>query len=98
MLKKQYLKTKPICKVTFVLPESIKAENAYVVGDFNGWKETRTPMHKQKDGHFAVTLDLEKGCEYQYRYLVNGTEWHNDWSADKYVPNPFSGDNSVVVT
>jgi hypothetical protein len=30
--------------------------------------------------------------------LVNGAEWHNDWQADKYVPNPFSGDNSVVIT
>jgi len=35
MLKKQVLKSKPITKVTFTLPDSIKAENAYLVGDFN---------------------------------------------------------------
>ncbi len=98
MLKKQYLKTKPLCKVTFTLPESIHADNVYLVGDFNEWHETQTPMSKHKDGHFAVTLNLEKGREYQYRYLINGTEWHNDWNADKYIPNPFSGDNSVVIT
>lgn len=97
MLKKQTLKTKPVCKVTFTLPEQIKAETAFLVGDFNNWDEKATPMKKQKSG-FTITLELEKGKEYQFRYLVNGTEWHNDWDADKYVPNPFSGDNSVVST
>jgi 1,4-alpha-glucan branching enzyme len=98
MLKKQSLKTKPITKVTFTLPDSIKAENAYLVGDFNNWDEKATPMKKQKGGAFAITLELEKDREFQFRYLVNGTEWHNDWHADRYVPNPFSGDNSVVAT
>jgi 1,4-alpha-glucan branching enzyme len=97
MLRKQYLKTKPECKVTFSLPESVQAETVYLIGEFNGWDETATPMKKKKDGSFEVTLNLEAGREYQFRYVVNGTEYHNDWSADKYVPNPYSGDNSVVV-
>jgi hypothetical protein len=41
---------------------------------------------------------LEQGHNYQYRYFVNGTEWLNDWQADKYVPNNIDGDNCVVVT
>jgi 1,4-alpha-glucan branching enzyme len=99
MLKKQVLKSKPVCKVTFTLPEAIKAESAFLVGDFNNWDEKATPMKLvKKSGQFSVSLDLEQGREYQFRYLVNGTEWHNDWHADKYVPNPFSGDNSVVIT
>jgi 1,4-alpha-glucan branching enzyme len=99
MLKKQPLKSKPVCKVTFTLPEAIKAETAFLVGDFNNWDEKSTPMKMvKKSGQFSITLDLETGREYQFRYLVNGTEWHNDWHADKYVPNPFSGDNSVVTT
>lgn len=98
MLKKQFLKTKPVCKVTFYTPASIEAETVYLVGDFNDWDEESTEMKQLKDGRFKVTLDLDTDEEYQFRYLVNGTEWHNDWEADKYVPNPFSGDNSVVVT
>jgi 1,4-alpha-glucan branching enzyme len=99
MLKKQTLKVRPVCKVTFALPESIKAETAYLVGDFNNWDEKATPMKRaKKDAPFTITLELATGKEYQFRYLVNGTEWHNDWHADKYVPNPFSGDNSVVTT
>lgn len=98
MLKKQFLKTKPVCKVTFSLPPSVQGDSVHLVGDFNSWDEQATPMKRQKDGGFTVTLDLEKGKEFQFRYLVNGSEWHNDWEADRYVPNPFSGDNSIVMT
>jgi 1,4-alpha-glucan branching enzyme len=97
MLKKDYLKEKPICKVTFVLPEAIQAKSAHLVGDFNNWNPVDAAMKLQKDGHFTLTLDLDKGREYQFRYLVNNSEWHNEWAADKYVPNPFHGDNSVVM-
>lgn len=101
MLKKKYLKTK--CKVTFQLPEAIAADaqNAYIVGDFNDWDEAATPMEKKElktETRFEVTIDLELNKEYQFRYLVDGEEWHNDWHADRYVANPFSGDNSVVST
>ena len=98
MLKKQYLKTKEVCKVTFYTPAAIEAETVYLVGDFNDWNEQDTAMESLKDGRFKVTLELDQGREYQFRYLVNGSEWHNDWEADKYVPNPYSGDNSVVIT
>ncbi len=98
MLKKQKLKTKDICKVSFYTPAAIEAETIFLVGDFNDWDEQATPMEKLKDGRFKMTLELAQGKEYQFRYLVNGSEWHNDWEADKYVPNPFSGDNSVVIT
>lgn len=98
MLKKQQLKSKPICKVTFYTPASIEANTVHLVGDFNQWEETATAMKKLKDGRFSITLELDANKEYQFRYLINGSEWHNDWEADRYVPNPFSGDNSVVTT
>ena len=98
MLKKQFLRTKELCKVTFYTPASIEAESIFLVGDFNDWGEEANPMEKLKDGRFKLTLELEQGKEFQFRYLVNGAEWHNDWEADKYVPNPYSGDNSVVIT
>lgn len=98
MLKKQLLKTKPVCKVTFSFPKEEQAESVYLVGDFNNWDEQATPLKRAKDGSFSVTLELDKDREYQFRYLVNNAEWKNDWQADRYVPNPFSGDNSVVAT
>ncbi len=97
MFKKRFYKTK--CKVTFELPHGIDgAEEVYLVGDFNNWDERATKMEKKKDGRFTTVVDLDLDRDYEYRYLVNGKEWHNDWEADKYVPNPFSGDNSVVST
>jgi 1,4-alpha-glucan branching enzyme len=97
MLKKQNGKSKAV-KVTFSLPKDVQAETACLVGDFNNWDEKATPMKKDGEGAFSTTISLDKGREYQFRYLVNGSEWHNDWQADKYIQNTFGGDNSVVTT
>lgn len=98
MLTKPFLKSKPICKVTFTLPETIHAETVHLVGGFNHWDEKSTPMKRGKNGQFSIALDLEMEHKYQFRYLVNGTDWHTDWDANRYEPNRFSGDNSVVMT
>jgi len=99
MFKKKHLKSGTV-KAEFILPEAIasEAEDAFLVGDFNSWDEKATPMTKFKNGSFKVTVELDPNREYQFRYLVNGNQWHNDWDADKYAPNPFSGDNSVITT
>lgn len=99
MFTKRYLKNGKV-KVEFTLPDSVAAnvESAYLVGDFNDWDETVTPMTRYKNGKIKVSLTLEPNREYQFRYFINGSQWHNDWDADRYVANPFSGDNSVVNT
>ena len=99
-LKKQFLKSRPVCKVTFTLPAEAAgdAKQAHLVGDFNEWDHTATPMRKLKNGSFTTTLDLETGREYQFRYLLDGTRWENDWEADRYVYSTFGDcDNSVIV-
>lgn len=96
MLKKQYLKSKDVCKVTFYSASELEAEKVALVGDFNHWDEGATPMTPLKDGRFKASVELDANCVYQFRYLVNDSEWHNDWEADGYLPNPFDGDNSVV--
>ena len=98
-LKKQYLKRAPICKVTFSLPKEGggSASAAHVVGDFNDWNETAAPMKRLKNGNFTLTIALESNREYQFRYLLDGQRWENDWNADKYVPNDYGSENSVVV-
>ena len=99
-LKKQYLKSRNACKVTFKLPKAATndAKSVYIVGDFNNWNSSANPMRKLKSGDFTVTLDLEPGKEYQFRYFIDESKWDNDWNADKYVRSPYTGsDNSVVV-
>jgi 1,4-alpha-glucan branching enzyme len=99
-IKKQFLKSKPVCKVTFRIPEEIgnSAQTAHVVGEFNGWNFMATPMRKLKSGAFTMTLDLEQGREYQFRYLLDKKNWGNDADADKFVPTPYEdSENSVIV-
>jgi len=98
-IKKQFLKRKPVCKVTFRIPEEIgnSAKTAHVVGEFNNWNFSSTPMKKLKTGVFTATLNLGKGREYQFRYLLDNKKWENDMGADKFVPTPFGdSENSVV--
>ena len=48
-LKKTYLKTKKICKVTFNCSAN-DAEQIWLVGDFNCWDKQATPMKRGKEG------------------------------------------------
>ncbi|MEM0911347.1 MAG: isoamylase early set domain-containing protein [Pseudomonadota bacterium] len=99
-LKKQYLKSKPLCKVTFKLSKeaSKNAAKVALVGDFNGWDASALEMKKLKNGSFTATVDLHKDKDYQFRYLLNGNEWENDWTADSYIASPVSCDENSVVS
>ena len=99
-MKKRFLKTRPVCKVTFDLPSAAarSAREVALVGEFNDWDPGRTCMKRRKDGSFSITVDLERDREYQFRYLIDGKQWENDWAADRYTPSPLADtDNSVVV-
>jgi len=99
-LEKRSLKSRPVTKVTFRLPAAAvsEADAVHLVGDFNDWNPRATPMDRLKNGDRKVTLDLERGREYQFRYLIDGVVWENDWEADRYAPSGISSaDNSVVV-
>ena len=97
MLKKQQSKKDNVTKVTFVLPAEVEGDTIHLVGDFNDW-QTSQAMQQQKDGGWQITVDLKPDGEYQFRYLVDGQRWLNDPEADKYVPNPYGDQNSVVIT
>jgi 1,4-alpha-glucan branching enzyme len=99
-IKKQFLKTRPICKVTFRLSakEAENADSVHITGEFNNWDKLNTPMKKLKNGSFTITLDLEQNTEYQFRYLIDKQSWINDTDADKLVSSGFSGSQNFVVS
>ena len=100
-IKKQYLKSKPVCKVTLSLPKSIanSAREVHIVGEFNDWDQSANPMKALKNGSFKSTLELPAGQSYQFRYLIGKDRWENEPEADQYVSNDLTGDdNSVIVT
>ena len=99
MIYKQPLPDGKSVQVTFELPSSIWAERVNLVGDFNQWSTDSHEMRQSgADGSWRITLELPAGHEYQFRYLINGDDWHNDWHADRYILNRFGTDNSVVAT
>ncbi len=67
-----------IVKFVFVAPNAGKVS---LVGDFNDWDETRSPMVRaEKDGRWSVTMPLSVG-RHVYAYIVDGT-----WLADPSAP------------
>ncbi len=82
-IRKQFLKTKPMCKVTFKIPHTVGngAENAHVVGEFNDWSTSATPMKRLKNGAFRATVGLEKGG-----FSSSAICWDN--RTGKTIPNP----------
>lgn len=99
-LKKQFLKSKPLCKVTFTVdPELVNGgKEVAVLGEFNAWDPSEATMRKLKDGTFTKTIELEVGHEYQFRYLVDGERWINDTEADKYTHSGVAGEQNGVIT
>jgi hypothetical protein len=35
--------------------------------------------------------------EYKFRYLIDDSRWENDWNADRYIPNSFGSEDSLVI-
>lgn len=99
MIKKQYSKKKPVCKLSFSLStEQIgKQVDVRVLGQFNDWSWEKGLVLKAKKKSYEGSIELEAGNSYEFRYLVNGHQWFNDEAADDYVPTPFFSHNSLVV-
>lgn len=94
-ITKQYLKSKPICKVTFaVTPE--KATEVKVVGTFNDWDTKVKGLKKLKNGTFKGTIDLEKDNSYEFKYIIDGV-YENDADADGYVWNDFAASENGII-
>jgi len=80
--------------VMFRLPAAAAAHAVQLVGEFNDWEPLE--MKIADDGSHELTLVLETGRSYRFRYVVDGERWENDWAADDYVTNEYGGEDSVI--
>jgi 1,4-alpha-glucan branching enzyme len=95
-IKKQFMKTKAICKVSFSV-DAKEASVASVVGDFNNWNPEEGALLKLKNGTFKGVFDLPKEASYEFKYLIDGV-YVNETEADSYKWNEFAGaENGVLV-
>jgi 1,4-alpha-glucan branching enzyme len=100
MIKKTYVKSRKVAKLTFrvakkELPEGVDVKRLNLVGNFNDWNRAANPMKKSK-GTFSTTIEVEPGTVVNFRYLANDSIWFNDWEAEKYLLGDQGEDNSVV--
>lgn len=95
-IAKQYLKTKPVCKVTFTVPAE-EAKKVTVVGDFNNWKANKaSALKKLKNGTFKGTFDLPKENAFEFKYIIDG-DYVNEAQADRYQWNDYAGSENAVL-
>ncbi len=83
-------------RIYFELPSCLWADRIYLVGDFNGWDSSATPMQQERDGVWRAIVDLQRGSRHEFRYLVDG-QWISDFHADGFAQTSFGASNSVVI-
>lgn len=77
--------------------ELANAKSVSVVGDFNGWDPSATPMQRVgKDGPWSATV-LAKPGRHTYAYMVDGTTLVADPRAPRARSTDFGGDASVMM-
>ena len=82
--------------VKFVLIAPQAAQVA-LVGDFNGWNTTATPMSsRDADGQWTVFVALQPG-RHVYSFLVDGSHFVADPSAPIAPDDGFGHRNSIVL-
>ena len=70
-----------------------EAEQVFLAGNFNDWSPESLPMVNE-NGLWKISMELEPG-EYQYKFVVNGTNWMEDPDAPSYVDDGFGGKNGA---
>jgi hypothetical protein len=97
MIKKQTVKSRNVCKLTFELPAGHQADEVHLLAEFNGWKPV--PFEQVKGGKWKLVQEVEPGRDYQFRYmLVRGgqRDFINDEAADGTVRNDQGTENAVI--
>lgn len=83
-----------VVKFVFFAPQAAKVT---VVGDFNDWDTTKTPMQRSANGGlWTVTMPLTPG-RHLYSFVVDGTMWTTDPGAPVAPDDGFGRANSVKI-
>jgi 1,4-alpha-glucan branching enzyme len=83
--------------VTFEIPGSVWADRIHLVGDFNDWDRESLPLYHNGRDHWQVEVDLDRGVEYHFRYLIDGDHWRSDRHADLHALGSDGVFDSVVI-
>lgn len=73
-----------------------RATRVAVVGDFNGWDASATPMRRAEGDAWVISLPIASG-RHLYAFVVDGERWIPDPSAPLAPEDGFGLSNSVIV-
>ncbi len=65
-------------RVTFTMTAQDCVDALYLVGWFSEWNEAVYRMERAAGNEWTLTLELEPGCEYLYRYRTLDGRWLSD--------------------
>lgn len=87
----------PVQNVHFILVNG-SAQQVYLVGDFNGWSKTQTPLVRSVNGSaWTVAVPLQQG-RHEYAFIVSDEKGEH-WVADPLTrvhEDEFGTESSVV--
>lgn len=72
-----------------------KAKTVYLAGTFNNWSTSLDPLTKNSNGVWYIHKILNKGT-YQYKYVVDGTNWIADPNSIELTNDGLGKYNSIV--
>lgn len=97
MIKKQFVKSRGVTKLTFELPADTEADAVHLLADFNSWQPVA--FERLKNGKWKLVQEVEKDNTYQFRYMLDHNGHHhfvNDPEADQTVANDQGTENAVI--
>lgn len=81
-------------RVAFRL-EAPSASRVTLVGDFNNWDPSATPLTRSPQGRWEAIVPLEPG-RYQFTYMVDGSHWVADPRLPAAAGDDFGEPTSVI--
>ena len=68
--------------------QTVSPDGIHIVGDFQGWNTSATPMNSVGGGIYSVTIPMPGGSYQEYKFL-NG----NSYAGEEIVPEACGADN-----
>ena len=78
-----------------ILLRAPDAREVFLLGDFNDWDPTASPMKKDGQGLWKTSMLLAPG-RYEYKLLVDG-QWRLDANNPNRALNALGSENNVLV-
>lgn len=72
-------------------------QSVSVAGDWNDWNPEAQPMRQiDHSGTWEITIQVKKGVDLRYQFIVNKTNWLPDPLAPIKVQDQYGGTNSIL--